>query len=318
MPTCVKGAKIACLDVDLRKVKMGQAVSVLVDDPTKLTAIQDREASLTRERIEMILKSGANVVLTTKGIDDTSMKYFVEAGAIACRRVKKDDLKRIAKATGATMCLTLAGMEGDEVFDPSYLGTAEEVVEEDVGDNQLIFIKGTKTTKSCSLLLRGPSEQMLDEVERSLHDSLCIVKRTLESNEVVVGGGCVEAALSIYLENFACTLGSREQLAIAEFAEALLVIPKTLSVNSACDATDLVAKLRAAHNAAQRDPAKKHLSNSGLDLANGKVANNLEAGVLEPGMSKVKGIQFATEAAITILRIDDLVKLNKQEDPQGR
>jgi len=261
----------------------------------------------------MVLKAGANVILTTKGIDDAALKYFVDAGAIAVRRVKKDDLRRIAKATGATMCLTLANMEGDESFDASMLGSADEVVEERVGDNELIFVKGCKTSKSCSLLLRGPSDQMLDESERSIHDALCIVKRVLESNEVVVGGGAVEAALSIYLENFANTLGSREQLAIAEFAEALLVIPKTLAVNAACDATDLVARLRADHNAAQTDPKQAHLRWSGLDLTNGKIRNNQAAGVTEPAMSKLKGIQFATEAAITVLRIDDLITLEKPE-----
>jgi len=187
-----------------------------------------------------------------------------------------------------------------------------------VGDNQLIFIKGCKTSKACSLLLRGPSEQMLDEVERSLHDSLCIVKRTLESNEVVVGGGAVEAALSIYLENFATTLGSREQLAIAEFAEALLVIPKTLAVNAAQDATDLVGRLRSVHNSSQMDEEHAKLKYYGMDLIKGKVRDNMAAGVLEPAISKIKSLRFATEAAITILRIDDMIKLDPpQQQQQG-
>lgn len=157
---------------------------------------------------------------------------------------------------------------------------------------------------------------MLEEMERSIHDALCVVKRALESNAVVPGGGAVETALSVYLENFATTLGSREQLAIAEFAEALLVIPKTLAVNAALDATDLVAKMRSRHYAAQSDPSKREWISTGLDLYNGRIRNNLEAGVLEPAISKVKSIKFASEAAITILRIDDLIKLNpKQEAP---
>jgi len=313
MPLRVASARIACLDIDLRRAKMGMGVTICVERPDEMQAINQKEMDITKNRIEMVLKAGANVILTTKGIDDAALKYFVDAGAIAVRRVKKDDLRRIAKATGATMCLTLANMEGDESFDASMLGSADEVVEERVGDNELIFVKGCKTSKSCSLLLRGPSDQMLDESERSIHDALCIVKRVLESNEVVVGGGAVEAALSIYLENFANTLGSREQLAIAEFAEALLVIPKTLAVNAACDATDLVARLRADHNAAQTDPKQAHLRWSGLDLTNGKIRNNQAAGVTEPAMSKLKGIQFATEAAITVLRIDDLITLEKPE-----
>lgn len=155
---------------------------------------------------------------------------------------------------------------------------------------------------------------MLDEMERSIHDSLSIVKRALESNTLVAGGGAVEAALSVYLENLATTLGSREQLAIAEFAEALLIIPKVLAVNAAKDSTELVAKLRAYHHSAQTKSEKQHLAGTGLDLVKGVVRNNIEAGVLEPAMSKIKIIQFATEAAITILRIDDMIKLFKEED----
>merc|ERR1719282_1405916 len=151
-------------------------------------------------------------------------------------------------------------------------------------------------------------------MDRALHDSFCVIKRALESEAVVTGGGAVEASLSIYLEQLATTLGSREQLAIAEFAEALLVIPKTLAVNAAKDATDLVAVLRAHHNAAQRDASKKKLAYSGLDLKLGKVRDNVAAGVIEPVLSKVKSIQFATEAAITILRIDDRITLNPEPE----
>ena len=162
----------------------------------------------------------------------------------------------------------------------------------------------------------------MDEIERSLHDSLCVIKRVLESNQVVAGGGAVEVGLSIYLDDFARTLGSREQLAIAEFSEALLIIPKTLAMNAAKDATDLLAKLRVFHSASQKseDETKKELKHSGLDLVNGKVRNNLKAGVLEPAMSKIKSLKFATEAAITILRIDDMIRLapKQEEAPQRR
>ncbi|AQK55911.1 T-complex protein 1 subunit alpha [Zea mays] len=273
-----------------------------------------RESDITKERIEKILKAGANVVLTTKGIDDMSLKYFVEAGAIAVRRVRKEDLRHVAKATGATMVSTFADMEGEETFDSSFLGHADEVVEERIADDDVILVKGTKNTSAVSIILRGANDYMLDEIERSLHDALCIVKRTLESNMVVAGGGAVEAALSVYLENLATTLGSREQLAIAEFAESLLIIPKVLSVNAAKDATELVAKLRAYHHTAQTKADKQHYSSMGLDLSKGIIRNNLEYGVIEPSMSKVKIIQFATEAAITILRIDDMIKLTKEEE----
>ncbi|KAM3189122.1 hypothetical protein ACQJBY_063858 [Aegilops geniculata] len=316
MPTRVTPARIACLDFNLQKTKMQMGVQVLVSDPRELEKIRERESDITKERIEKVLKAGANVVFTTKGIDDMSLKYFVEAGAIAVRRVRKEDLRHVAKATGATMVTTFADMEGEETFDPSFLGHADEVVEERISDDEIILVKGTKNTSAVSIILRGANDFMLDEIERSLHDALCIVKRTLESNTVVAGGGAVEAALSVYLENLATTLGSREQLAIAEFAESLLIIPKVLAVNAAKDATDLVAKLRSCHHKAQTNADKQHLSSMGLDLTKGVIRNNLEHGVIEPAMSKVKIIQFATEAAITIVRIDDMIKLDKEESGQ--
>jgi len=316
MPRMVKNAKIALLDIDLRKTKMAMGVSVVVTDPKKLEDIRQREADITKERIQLLINAGANVILTTKGIDDMALKYFVEANCIALRRVKKEDLRRIAKLTGGTLMITLADMEGNESFDPSMLGVADEVIEERIADDDHLIIRGGKTQRCCSVLLRGANMHMLDEVERSLHDALCAVKRALESASVVPGGGCVEAALSIYLENFATTLGSREQLAIAEFAESLLVIPKQLAVNAAQDATDVVAKLRANHHASQTDASKSELKRYGLDCVSGKIQNNLQAGIIEPSLSKVKMLQFATEAAITVLRIDDMITLAPEEPQQ--
>ena len=268
---------------------------------------------ICKERCQKIIDGGANVILCAKGIDDFALKYFVEAGVMAVRRVKKGDLRNIAKNTGAKVIVSLADMEGEETFDPADLGQCDIVEERRVGDWEYIFFEGMKETKAATIVVRGANEFFLDEIERSIHDSLCVVKRVLESNSLVAGGGAVEVALSIYLDDFARTLGTREQLAIAEFSEALQIIPKTLAMNAAKDATDLIAKLRVFHNAAlkadDKDTEKKALIYSGLDLMNGKVRNNLKAGVLEPSMSKVKSLKFATEAAITILRIDDMIKL---------
>jgi len=323
MPLRVKGAKIACLDINLNKFKCQMGVQVLVDDPKNLEKIRQRECDILKERCEKIIKAGANVVITTKGIDDIASKYFVEAGVFALRRIEKNDLRRIAKSTGATVITTFANTEkdGEETFDTAYLGTADEVYEETVGDNDFCFINGFSKGKAVTILLRGANEYLLDEVERSVHDSLCVVKRCLESGSVVAGGGAVEIALSIYLEDFARSLGSKEQLAISEFAEALTIIPKILAANAAQDAADLVSKLRVAHAKAQSTEEEKYqaLKHCGLDLVNGKVRNNLEAGILEPTISKVKSIKFATEAAITILRIDDMIKLEpKKEEIPGR
>ncbi|KAB0369554.1 hypothetical protein FD755_018547 [Muntiacus reevesi] len=262
-------AKIACLDFSLQKTKMKLGVQVVITDPEKLDQIRQR-----------ILATGAKVILTTGGIDDMCLKYFVEAGAMAVRRVLKRDLKRIAKASGERIC-----------------------------DDELILIKNTKAPTYASVILRGANDIMCDKMECSLHDALCVVKRVLESKSVVPGRGAVEAALSIYLENYMTSMGSREQLAIAEFARSLLVIPNTLAVNAAQDSTDLVAKLRTLHNEAQ----------TGLDLVNGKPRDNKQAGVFEPTIVKVKSLKFATEAAITILRIDDLIKLHPEskDDKHG-
>jgi len=310
--------KIACLDFGLMKAKMKMGVQVLVEDPEKLDAIRKRESDITKERIQKILATGANVILTTGGIDDLCLKYFVEAGAMAVRRCKKQDLKRIAKATGAQFLATLVNLEGEETFDASYLGSADEVVQERVCDDELILIKGPKARSASSILLRGANDLMLDEMERSVHDALCVVRRVLESKTVVPGGGAVEAALSIYLENFATSLSSREQLAIAEFARSLLAIPKQLAVNAAQDSTDLVAKLRAYHNTSQTKPEHAQLKWVGLDLHEGQVRDNKAAGVFEPALSKVKSLKFATEAAITILRIDDMIKLSPEEKQGGK
>ncbi|CAL2031391.1 hypothetical protein CAEBREN_17247 [Caenorhabditis brenneri] len=317
MPLRVQNAKIACLDFSLMKAKMHLGISVVVEDPAKLEAIRREEFDITKRRIEKILKAGATVVLTTGGIDDLCLKQFVEAGAMAVRRCKKSDLKRIAKATGATLTVSLATLEGDEAFDASLLGHADEVVQERISDDELILIKGPKSRTASSIILRGANDVMLDEMERSVHDSLCVVRRVLESKKLVAGGGAVETSLSLFLETFAQTLSSREQLAVAEFASALLVIPKVLASNAARDSTDLVTKLRAYHSKAQLIPQLQHLKWAGLDLEAGTIRDNKEAGILEPALSKVKSLKFATEAAITILRIDDLIKLDKQEPAGG-
>lgn len=319
MPRSLKDAKIALVDFDLRKTKLQFGVQVLVTNPDNLEAIRDQEIALTKTRIDLLLDAGVNVVMTSKGVDDLAMKYFVDKGCIAIRRVPKRDLRRIAKATGGRVVVSLGDVDndGEEIMDVSAIGVAEGVHEERIGDEDVFFIDGCKTTRSQTIILRGANDFMLDEIERSLHDSLCIVKRALESNRVVPGGGAVEAALSVYLEHVADSMGSREQLAIYEFAQALLVIPKTLATNGAHDAIGLVAQLRAFHNAAQRKKDKEHMMWAGLDLSKGRVRDNFKAGVLEPAMSKIKSIRFATEAAVTVLRIDEHIKMNPKVDPKN-
>ncbi len=250
MPTHLEDCKIACIDFNLNKYRMQMGIQILVDDPDQLEKIRQKELDICKVRCQKIIEAGANVVLSTRGIDDFALKYFVEKGIIAIRRVKKDDMRRIANSTGAKLVVSLVDMDGEEQFDTSCLGHCEKIYETRVGDFEYVFMEGLKQTRAQTIILRGANEYFLDEIERSLHDSLCVVKRVLESNAICAGGGAVEVALSISLDDFARTLGSREQLAIAEFSEALLVIPKTLAINAAKDATDLIAKLRVFHNAA--------------------------------------------------------------------
>ncbi|KAI3891514.1 hypothetical protein MKW92_014405 [Papaver armeniacum] len=232
-------------------------VQVLVGDPVELEKY-GREADMTKERIEKL-----------------------QSGVFA-----KKISRHVAKATGATAASTFVDMEGEETFDPSLLGFAYEVVEERISDDDVIMIKGTKNNSGCIVDPRGANDYMLDEMERALHDALCIVKRTLESN--------------VYL---ATTLGSREQLGNSGVCQALLIIPKVLSRNAAKDATELVAKLRAYHHTAQTKADKHHLSSMGLDLTKGTTRNNLEVSVIE---------------LITILRIDDMIKLVKDDRARSK
>lgn len=312
-PTSV--VRIAMIDMNLQRHRMAMGVSIQVTDPKEIERIKQREMDLTKEKIQKILDAGAKVILTTKGIDDLCMKYFVEAGALCARRVPKEDLKRLAKATGGQVVTTLADMEGEESFDPESLGACRAVQETRVGDGELLKIYGCGGSGASTIVLRGANEYMLDEIDRSLHDALCVVKRMLESNSLVPGGGAVEAALNVHLQEYALTtIDTREQLAVEAFADALLVIPKTLAVNAAKDSAELVSKLKAIHARSQRegcdDPT---LKNYGLDLVNGTIRDNLAAGVVEPAVSKIKSLRFATEAAITILRIDDRVTLNPNQ-----
>lgn len=318
MPTSVTPAKICLIDFDLKKHKMGMNVNICIDDPDELEKIRQKEMDITKDKIQKIVAAGTNALFTTKGIDDMAMKYLIEAGILAVRRVDKKDMRRIAKCTGAQLILTMATLEGDEAYDASSLGHADEVMEQRVGDNDFIFIKGCSQSKAATILLRGANEFMLDEAERSVHDALCAVSRTLESNSVVPGGGAVEVALSLHLEDYARTFESYEQWAISEFAEALLTIPKTLANNAALDAIDLLALLRVRHHTSQNtdDAEKKKYKFYGLDLTNNTVRNSIDAGVVEPMVSKLKSLKFATEAAITILRIDDLVKIAPEQEPQ--
>jgi len=306
-----------------------------------LEQIRQEEVDIARKRVTRLVKTGVKVVLTTGGIDDLCAKILTQAGVMAVRRVLKADLKRIAKSSGGVVLTSSSSLDvgsdanldaagdmfGNSTEDSivkslaTCLGSADSVsVERVSGDDELIMLRGLKKQTCASIIIRGPNEYLVDEIERSLHDALCACKRVLESKTLVPGAGAVEAALSVYLESFATSISSREQLAIAEFATALTVIPRTLSVNGSKDAVDLTAKLRSYHHAAQSKAENRGLRFIGLDLASESgpgVRDVVKEGILEPAVNKIKALKFATEAAITILRIDDLIKLQDMSKPRG-
>jgi T-complex protein 1 subunit alpha len=316
MPRSVKNAKLALLDFDLKRFRAAMGVELRARTVQDIEDFDEYEQKQCKKLIDRLLSTGANVVLTTKGIDDLAEKYLSEAGVFAVARVDKKDMNKIAKMTGGKIVIAPLYDDTEDVNEALVLGTAEEVSQERLSDDELTYIRAGDNARVCSIVLRGANEVFLDEMERSLHDVLCVLRDVVQTEEVVPGGGCVEAALSVHLENLATTIESKEQLAIAAFAEALLVIPRQLSINAGKDATELVTKLLACHHMAQSMPGKKELRFTGLDLFEGDVRNNLTAGVLEPAMSKVKSLQIAATACNNILRIDDFFSF-KQNNPQG-
>ncbi|KAF7682743.1 T-complex protein 1 subunit alpha [Astathelohania contejeani] len=305
----IDNPRIICIDFDLQKIRMPLGVNVVVDDPSKLEDIRKREMEITRSRVKKILDSGANVILSTRGIDDMCVKQIMESGAVAVRRVLKKDLDVIAQATGTDVLASLADLDGEERI--KRLGVADSLVVQSIGDRDAIFINSERK-KMASLVLRGANEQLLDEMERSVHDALCVLKRTLESKSILPAGGAVEAALSIFLDNFASTISSKEFVAIHNYAEALLELPKTIAVNAGLDANELVAQLMSIY----KDSSVSRVFEYGIDVTKGIVQNNIEAGVIEPAMIKIKSIRSATEAAISILRIDEIVTIEEKPKPE--
>lgn len=228
MPLRIDGAKIACLDVNLSKFRLAMGIMVQVNDPQSLERIRKREQDIIKERLELLISSGVNVIFTTQGMDDIASKYLVQKNIMGLRRLDKNELTKLARACGATVITTFANSDGTESFSPDNLGYAESVYEENLGDVDYVYVKNPKGTinKISTLILRGANEHFLDEVERSIHDALCVLKRTLESGVVVAGGGAVECGVSVFLETMAHKSTSKDLSVMAEFAEALLVIPK--------------------------------------------------------------------------------------------
>lgn len=297
MPKKVKNAKVAMINAALEIEKTEIDAKIEITSPDQLKSFLDEEEKMLKDMVDKIAASGANVVLCQKGIDDLVQHYLAKADILATRRVKKSDMEKLARATGGRIVTNV-----DEIEDKD-LGKAGLVEERKIGDDEMIFVEQCKNPKAVSLLLRGGTEHVVDELERGLHDALRVVGVVLEDKKVVCGGSSAEIELALRLREYASTVGGREQLAIESFSEALEIIPRTLSENAGLDPIDMLVALRSSHEGGSK--------NSGLDVYTGEIIDMEKAGVLEPLRVKTQAISSATEAANMILRIDDVIAASK-------
>lgn len=293
MPKIVKKAKIALISEPVEFKKTEVEAEINITSPDQLQLFLDQEEKMLKDMVNKIIDSGANVVVCQKGIDDMAQHYLAKAGILAVRRVKKSDMEKLSRASGAAVVTNI-----DEITD-SDLGYAELAEEKKIGGDSLLYITGCKNPKAVSIVIKGGTEHVVDSVERALEDALRVVGVTIEDEKLVAGGGSPEVELSLRLGEYAATLKGREQLAVTKFAEALEVIPRTLAENAGLDPIDMLVELRSQH--------EKGKKNAGLDVYTGKVIDMLEKGVVEPLRVKTQAIDSATEAAVMILRIDDVI-----------
>lgn len=305
MPKQVKDAKIALVDAALEVKETETDAQIQITDPLKLQAFIEQEEKLLKDMVEKIAKSGANVLFCQKGIDDAAQHYLAKKGILAARRVKKSDMEALAKATGGRVVTSLDDLESKD------LGYAKLVEEQKVGDEQMIFVRDCKNPKAVSILVRGGTEHVVDEVDRAIEDAIGAVSSAIEIGKIVPGGGAPEAEVARELRKYAETLKGREQLAVNAFADALEIIPRSLAENGGLDPIDTLVSLRAEHEHGN--------SQIGVNVFDGGVMDMLKAGVVEPLKVKTQALKSAAEASEMILRIDDVIsasKLDKGAGPQ--
>ncbi|MGF3523211.1 MAG: thermosome subunit beta [Candidatus Bathyarchaeia archaeon] len=294
MPKRVENAKIALIAAPLEIEKTEFDAKINITNPEQMKAFLDQEERMLKNMTEKIINVGANVVLLQKGIDDISQHYLAKAGILAVRRIKKSDMEKLARATGAEIITNIEDLTEED------LGEAEVVYGKKIGDDDMVFIEGCKNPKSVSILVRGGTELIVDEAERALHDALCVVRDVIEDGKVVPGGGATEMEVSKRIKEYADTLSGREQLAVKQFAEALEVVPRTLAENAGLDQLDILVELRAKH-------VKPKDYVYGVDVFTGKIQDMTKMNVWEPAAVKRQVIKSASEAAQMILKIDDVI-----------
>ena len=302
MPKIIENSKIAIIDFPLELRSPEIETKINISTPEQLQGFIDSEERALKEMIQMIRNTGANVVFCQKGIDDVAQYYLTKAGVYACRRVSRSNIEKLSMATGARIVSNLNELSSDD------LGSAKRVEEMVTGDKKMTYISGCINPKAITILIRGGSEHVLDEVERGLRDSLGDVSAVLKDGMVVAGGGAVEIELAKRLREFSQSLPGREQLAVEEFANALESIPIALSENAGLDPIDILTELKAAHEA--QDGSGK---NFGLNLFNNKIEDTFKVGIIEPLKVKTQAISSSTEVATMILRIDDVIAANTKK-----
>jgi len=297
MPKEIKNAKIALLNSALEIKKTEFESKINIKSPDQIQNFLDDEDRTFREYVEKVKVAGANVVICQKGIDDVVLHYLAKAGIYAVKQVKESDMQKLARATGGRI------ITGVKELSAKDLGSAAKVEEKSVGDSNMTYVVGCNNARSVCIIIRGGTEHVIEEVDRSLHDSLKVVAATLEDEVVCPGGGATEMALATRLRKFAPTVGGREQLAVEAFAQAMEIIPWSLAENGGFDAINTILELRLEH--------EQNHKNAGVNIENGKAADMVAKKILEPLRVKTQALSAATEAANLILRIDDVIASKK-------
>ena len=301
MPKSVKNARIALIDSAIEVKKTEVDAKIEITDPSQLNAFLQEEENMLKGMVQTIKKSGANVVFCQKGIDDLAQHFLAKEDIYVVRRVKKSDMEKLSKSTGGTIITKLDELvKGD-------LGAAKSVRQEKIGDDDMTFVTGCKSPKAVSILIRGGTEHVVDELDRSLEDALSVVAVAIEDGRIVTGGGSAASEIALRLREYASSVGGREQIAIDAFAEAMEVIPRTLAENAGLDPIDTLIDLRKAHK-----KGKKH---AGVNVVSGGLLDMKRASVLEPIRVGTQAIESATDAAVMVLRIDDVIASKGGEGP---
>ncbi len=303
MPKSIVDAKIALLNNALEISKTETDAKINISNPQQMKSFLDEENRMLKNMVDKVIGSGATVVFCQKGIDDMSQHYLAKAGVLAVRRIKESDLTKLSKATGARIVTNL-----DDLFEKD-LGTAALVEERKIEEDRCVFVEGCKHPKSVSLLLRGGSQRVVDEVERSVHDAIMVVRDVIQFPSIVAGGGAPETYTATKIRSWSKTLEGREQLAAEKFAEALESIPLSLAENAGMDPIDTLATLRSRQIKGEKW--------TGIDVLKGRVSNMKSSDIIEPLTVKLQVISAAAEAACMILRIDDVISVSKAAAPPG-